>query len=256
MDTVEKFRRYLGIPLPYGMAMVVSILGSLWEWIQKHFSEPEVLRRELAKRKTAFLEADRSDREQLCDRIAQKGRWVLEMRSLHGKFAWDGVLAELHVSRRTATNYVALFLFSATNPVLYERFRVLGPTKLYRLARVAPERLKNMTLDTPVQTQDGLVPLRRATDRQLESALRLMFPPKRSTQAEKIQQAAARIAKLASNWPASEAPREESLRVAAVAISEAANALSSLSTALRKRLTTPLASTSEAPPPPARDPVG
>jgi hypothetical protein len=233
MDQFERFRRYLGIPIPYSMMLVVGVLGALWEWVMKYFSDAEALRRELSRRKELFLEADAADREDACGRILHKGRLVLEMRLLHGKCAWEGVLRELHISRRTAGNYMALYLFSANHPDLYERFRRLGPTKLYRLARIAPDRLKHVTLETPVSTKDGTVSLGAATDRQLESFLREMFPARRRTRAEKVRDAASRITTLTAKWPQGEAVSLETLEMATGALRAAANVMAGMATLAR-----------------------
>jgi hypothetical protein len=233
VDQFERFRRYLGIPVPYSMILVVSVLGTLWEWVMKYFSNAAELRRELSRRKEQYLEADVADREDACDRILGKGRLILEMRLLHGKYAWDSVLRELHISRRTAGNYMALYLFSANHPLLYERFRRLGPTKLYRLARVAPDRLKNFTLETPVPTTDGMVALGAATDRQLESFLRDMFPPQKRTRAEKVREAASRITALTAKWPHDEAVSLDALESASSAVHAAAAVIAGMTTLAR-----------------------
>jgi hypothetical protein len=230
MDHFDRFRRYLGIPVPYSMIFVVNVLGDLWTWVTKYLSEPEVLKRKLAERKEVFLETDAADRGDLCDRLAHKGRLVLEMRALHGKYAWDRVLAELRVSRRTASNYTALYLFSVKHDALYRRFRNLGPTKLYRLARVAPFVLKDVTLATLVPTQDGPIELGKATDRQLESYLRATFPPKRRTREEKLRDAAKKIVSLTAGWPDGEPVTGDTIEMASGAVRKAAQLLSTLST--------------------------
>lgn len=159
-----------------------------------------------------------------------KGKLLAEARALHGRYAWEKVLAEMGVSRRTASNYSNLFLFWLYHRTLYERFSVLGPTKLYRLARVAPNVLKGMTLQTPVRTKDGMVLLGKATDRQLESFLKETFPPQVRSRQDKLRDAARKINALTANWPDHEPLGGETLEFAAVAVRTAAQLLASMST--------------------------
>jgi len=46
--------------------------------------------------------------------------------------------ASLGVSRTSATNFVNVARLARQAPAVYERWRILGPTKLYRVARLAP----------------------------------------------------------------------------------------------------------------------
>lgn len=40
MDNFERLRRYMGLPLPYSMSLLVNVLGVVWDWAMKYFSDP------------------------------------------------------------------------------------------------------------------------------------------------------------------------------------------------------------------------
>ena len=118
-----------------------------------------------------------ADRAAATERAVRLGQQILRLRVINGPTGWHGVLREIGKGARSARNLMALALFSFQSPELYERFKSLGPTKLYRLATLNPEILSTLSLQTQVDTDRGRIALREVTDRELIEFLRVLLPP-------------------------------------------------------------------------------
>jgi hypothetical protein len=102
-----------------------------------------------ATEKLLTLHADASRKQ--CDAIVRIGRVLRDVheRLPHGQWlAW--IEEALPFSRPTIANYVGLAEFAAREPAEYARLRDLGPTKLYQLANLRPDRRRRFRVDAPL----------------------------------------------------------------------------------------------------------
>src|SRR5262249_51070675 len=91
------------------------------------------------------------------DRSIAAGRVLLKgAQILRGSRAFRRWLTELGVSPATAQNYIKIAELDRHSPGLVERWKILGPAKLYRVARLNPEARQDV-LKTPhlIEMTDG-----------------------------------------------------------------------------------------------------
>ncbi|MEK6608095.1 MAG: hypothetical protein AABZ30_10575 [Myxococcota bacterium] len=85
-----------------------------------------------------FLELKRQTLRDLVDRAVELGELLAEARPLLRGHYHRWLDERLGVDSSTAENYVALARLAREDPGLIQRFKELGPAKLYRVARLAP----------------------------------------------------------------------------------------------------------------------
>ncbi len=173
----EELRRHWGIPLGYPLAAAVDAIDWTWQKVEKYFSEPEQRKRDYEVEARRYRAEYEQDMEAATWRAVEKGKRLLRMRYLNGRLGWEVRLRELGLSRRTYDNLKALALFAQVNPALLELLACLGPTKLYRLARLPKEDLKTIEPDDVVEYGGRRVRLKDLTIREIEAYLRKQYPP-------------------------------------------------------------------------------
>ena len=149
------------------------------------------------------------------DEAVEDGLEVLRLRQLNGAKGWPLILRRLHLARRSAENRMALALFATSYPELYDRFKSLGPTKLYRLAVIHPSRLRTVRLDEGVETERGTVLLRQLRDSELIAYLRALVPIEERSLARRLRARTVQITRLVATADAEgglSAPEMDELR--------------------------------------------
>ncbi len=166
-------RLVLGMRLPYAMTVAIKA-------IERYANEREDRRADPTPSIEAEVEdinrqsAERRGRD--ADEAVEFGCRLMWLKDLHGPRNFPLILKRLHTSERTARNKIALALFSLRYPELYQRFKTLGPTKLYRLAVLNPEQIRHLHLEDDVETTRGRVMFRQLTSLELETFLRQVVP--------------------------------------------------------------------------------
>jgi hypothetical protein len=130
-----------------------------------------------------FLELRREIFRNLVDRAVELGELLLEARPLlRGQYQrW--LRERLGVDGGTAENYLRLARLARDSPGVLQRWKELGVSKLYRIARLpAPARKKVLRLDRLAAmsdrefseaTSDYLPPLRKVSDNMRAHGLRM-----------------------------------------------------------------------------------
>jgi hypothetical protein len=166
-------RRVLGLRLPYLMSTVVDITEKAAEWIEDALADPHAA----IEAQIAGLEEDaEQERCQASDAAVKAGSRLLWLRRNPGDGGFANHLTRLKISQRTARNKMALALFARMYPELYSRLRCLGPTKLYRIAVLNPEKIHKISVDDVIEIPRGKVRLRQLTSREFEDWLRDQVP--------------------------------------------------------------------------------
>jgi hypothetical protein len=130
------------------------------------------------------------------DEAVVDGIEILRLRKLNGAKGWPMILRRLRLARRSAENRMALALFATQYPELYDRFKSLGPTKLFRLAVIHPSKLKSVHLEDEVETERGKVLLRQLRDVELVDYLRRLVPVEERSLARRLRSRMAQLARL------------------------------------------------------------
>ncbi len=177
MTKSEEFRRHWGIPLGYPLSAAVDAIDWTIEKVEKYFSEPEQRKRDYEVEARRYREAYETEMEEATWKAVAKGKRLLRLRYLNGRPGWDQRLKELGLSRRTHDNLRALALFAQVNPALLALLACLGPTKLYRLARLPKEDLKELNPNDRVPYDGRKVRLKDLTVREMYDYLRKRYPP-------------------------------------------------------------------------------
>jgi hypothetical protein len=133
------------------------------------------------------------------DEAVEDGLEIIRLRKLNGAKGWPLILKRLRISRRSAENRMALALFATQYPELYERFKSLGPTKLYRLAVIHPSHLRFLHLEDEVETERGKVLLRQLRDVELIDYLRRLVPIEQRSLARRLRSRAAQLARMVNS---------------------------------------------------------
>jgi hypothetical protein len=187
----------LGKPLPYTLEFLAGIFEDFLRWVDDLLHDPGAVEKEIRRREEEFQGERRRRMIRASEEAAQDGRRLLEMRALNGPFGWPALLARLHVSPKTALNLMALALFAKRHPETFERFRHLGPSKLYRMARLRRELQPKLEADYRLELTRGPVAVRQLTDGELEKHLERLDPRPPKTEWEKLERAVAKTQRLA-----------------------------------------------------------
>ncbi len=100
---------------------------------------------ELERLRTEIHQLKRTAERDAAETVVEIGRRLATARGSLREGAWGlWVAEELPFSRTSAHHYLALFLWSEQQPGHFQRLKVLGPTKLYAVARLAPERVADL----------------------------------------------------------------------------------------------------------------
>jgi hypothetical protein len=167
-------RRILGLRLPYLMETVVDVGEKAGKLIADVIADPRRASEAQVQRIRKVLDEDRC---RASDAAVEAGRGLLWLRLNPGDEGFATHVKRLGMSPRTARNKMALALFAAAYPALYGKLRILGPSKLYRLAVLNPRSIQHISVDDPVETPRGQVPLRQLTSREFEAWMRAQMPP-------------------------------------------------------------------------------
>lgn len=174
MDQTKGPRNVLGLRLPYLMATVADVGEKAAKLIVDFLADP---RRAIEAQIDGIRETLEEERRRATEIAVELGERLLWLRLHPGNEGFPAHIARLGMSPRTARNKMALALFARAHPHLYEKLKMLGPTKLYRIAVLNPKQIQHLSVDDPVETPRGQVPLRQLTSREFESWLKAQTPP-------------------------------------------------------------------------------
>ncbi len=168
-----------GRKLPPRFRFLMSLVKAIAKKVQGVINDPE--RRLAAGHKQA-----RTVRSMRCeDRSASAYAAVKEaeelttLACLTGTANWEEGCRIAGVSTRTASNLMALLVFSRRHPKLFETFACLGRTKLYAIARLPEKYVKFMNPEMEVSVDkegETTVRLCDLSDRELLVFLRKVWP--------------------------------------------------------------------------------
>ena len=176
------------------------------EWLEQILSGKIGRQQELPGTGKEFVRRRGSRREYLSDQAVIDGYLVIRMRALHGPKSWSSFCGELGISTRTAFNLMALAVFAKREPEIYYRLRFLGPTKLYRVARLPKEAMEHLIMshDVEVPGQPGTIrALDQLTDRELEIYLHKVCPVERRPMGRRARSMAFGLYRIIENLPKS-----------------------------------------------------
>ncbi len=179
MTKSEELRRHWGIPMGYPLGAAVDAIDWTWQKVEKYFSEPEQRKRDYEVEARRYRQAYEQEMEEATSRAVGKGKRLLRLRYLNGRPGWELRLKDLGLCRRTYDNLKALALFAQVNPALLALLACLGPTKLYRLARLPKADLKEIDPNDVVSYDGRRVKLRDLTVREIDAYLRKRYPPEK-----------------------------------------------------------------------------
>ncbi len=172
-------RRYLlGKRLPLMVEALLDVVEHTCQWLEDRSRDPKKAEAEVHARLHAVTRLRVEQNCSASDAAAEQGRLLLEAKLLHGAVGWPALLESMGIRARTAQNLMAVAVLAKTVPDIYLRFRVLGPTKLYRLSRLGHEALQGLSLDAEVDLPRGRVKVRQLSDRELQAYLRVLVPPR------------------------------------------------------------------------------
>lgn len=109
------------------------------------------LERKLDEKYASLMPADR--KVFLTEIAVVTGANLLQLKALsvYGALDWHQTLAKLQIAAGTARNYMALARFARKAPSLFERLKMLDRQELYRLARLGPEKAKEIYPEAAVE---------------------------------------------------------------------------------------------------------
>jgi hypothetical protein len=166
-------RRVLGLRLPYVMATVVDVGEKAGKLIADCIADP---RGAIESQIQGIQQTLDDERRRATETAVSVGERLLWLRLNPGDEGFAAHVARLGISGRSARNKMALALFAAAHPELYEKLKILGPSKLYRIAVLRPEKVRQISVDDPVETPRGKVLLRQLTSREFEVWVRDQLP--------------------------------------------------------------------------------
>jgi hypothetical protein len=161
--------------LPCTAEFVLKVAEDFTQWVEDKVEAAHWAKLDMRQRADHLLERRASRRARGADDAVNDGIYLLQSKKVNPE-EWSAFLADLRISPRTAQNLMALALFSMRWPELYAGLKTLGPTKLYRIARLREDQIAEITLDTEVELGRGLVKLRHLSDAELQTYLRERFP--------------------------------------------------------------------------------
>jgi hypothetical protein len=95
--------------------------------------------REVVRLTARFLELKREAFRSLVDRAIELGELLLEGKGVLRGHYMRWLRERLGIEHQTGENYVHLARLAHDSPAIIQRWKELGPSKLYRLARLPPE---------------------------------------------------------------------------------------------------------------------
>ena len=128
-----------------------------------------------------FLALRRELGQYTLDHLVAMGRELLAVKKKLRYGKWQKWLCDdLGTDRRTAENIVAVAQAYESNAKTFSHFNSLDASRLYRLAQVSPEKLRQLSPDTPLPVKPGGEPKQLAcmTAREFDAALDLFDPPR------------------------------------------------------------------------------
>lgn len=178
-DYTKMLRRLVGRRLGWYLEYTLDLVSTLQNYVDERINDPHKVEAKLRNLAEEALERKRKANRDNAHAAADLGELIFEQKRTHGGGpGWVAYLAGQHISRGTAHNRVALYLFRRVLPQLFERFAVLGPTKCVRLAKLPPEIVQSLSTQTVVQLPYGkTTALEYLTDDQLIEYLNTLCPP-------------------------------------------------------------------------------
>lgn len=211
---VSFLEKLVGKNLPITLQTAIMLMEDGTAWLEDLLSGRRDREKSFDHEHGQFT-GDRQDRRiRSSYEATTDGYRLLRMKALHGPTGWGNVVRSLGISLRTSHNLMALAIFARQDPARFRRLAFLGPTKLYRLARLPKEELDKIDPDKRVAVpgQPGLTKaVMHLTDRELETYLRTVCPPEKRSQWPKVRRLAVGLQRMLENLPKNEAlpPRSD-----------------------------------------------
>jgi hypothetical protein len=112
--------------------------------------------REVARMTREILVIARTTGVHVADAVVEIGRRLERVRGRVGAGQWLEWLAHsVAFERHTARNYVELAQWADAEPAEYRRLRTLGPTKLYSILALPPDRRRALVLGRAMPLPEG-----------------------------------------------------------------------------------------------------
>ncbi len=207
-DWVKILRGIAGRKMPIHVETMVGMLGQIAQFVEDRVNDPAKVGREIRSRVEEIAELQAENRGRAADAVCAMGRVLFQIKAIADRQTWRDVLRELGICDRTARNYIALAQMSARWADLYARLRVLGPTKLYRVAYLDDPGVKGMDPERVFTLPRGQVKLRYMTDRELIQKLRELFPPLRRRYWDVVCAGVRRMDRMLSNGTPPDLPTD------------------------------------------------
>jgi hypothetical protein len=178
-DYRKMLRRLVGFRLAWYIDFGADLASTLQNYIDERVNDPAKVERKLQDLADQALARRRKANRDSVYAAAEVGELVFEEKRTHGGGAgWVAYLAGQRLSRPTAYNRMALYLFQRSFPDLFERFAVLGVTKCLRVAMLPPNVVQSLSPQTVVQLPYGKkTALEYLTDDQLVEYFKTLCPP-------------------------------------------------------------------------------
>jgi hypothetical protein len=178
MERRGKHWYLLGKRIPPMAELFLDTLNRSRQWLDDMFNDPARVTAAVEQSLGEIQDRRRDQAARASEEAVLDGLALLEAKLLNGSEGWPERLRVHGISERTAGNRMALALFSKRSPEVFQRLKVLGPTKLHRVARLSRHAAEKLHPDAEIDLPRGRVRLRHVSDRELEAYLRVVCPPR------------------------------------------------------------------------------
>jgi len=163
---------------PHGL--LLQVLGWVIDVTMGEETDPRKIERNRESTGTGFHQARRKSRaastkgavEEAKNLVRHYNNWKHERRG------WERACASVGISVRTGENLVVLLDFWKNHRKLFDHYAPLGRTKIYHLARLPENVLKEMGPSRVVTVGERTCRIDKLTDRELIAHLRTVAPVK------------------------------------------------------------------------------
>lgn len=203
--------------LPFHQELVLKTIANLGEKLLDLLHNPNLtaIRVRQECNRLGSMRAERF--AEASERAVYDGKVLIALSRKSDLVPWKEILLRCRVSDSTARNLMNLAIFAQAHPDIFRKFRRLGPTKLYRLARMTPSELRELDLDAMLSVKRGDVPVRHLSDLELASYLRTRFGPRKRSKAriayDHGRKARRMIENSGSSWSADWEPYADELAI-------------------------------------------
>jgi len=178
MDRRGKHWYLLGKRIPPMAELLLDAVSHSKQWLEDMINDPARVTAAVDRSLADVRDRQREERGRASDEAVRDGLALLEAKLLNGSQGWPQRLRAFGISERTAGNRMALALFAKRSPEVFARLKVLGPTKLHRVARLTTQAAERLHPETEIDLPRGRVKLRHVSDRELTAHLRVVCPPR------------------------------------------------------------------------------